>query len=88
MLYVLLYIHYIFIYTLYNCCSISNYPKCSIGKACVQTIKDEKITLCEYATKSFLFYTFVRHTFQFYLKSKGKTVTEYKILKYRKLKMI
>ena len=49
---------------------------------------DEKITLCEYTIQSFMFYTFVRYTFLFYLKNKGKTVIEYKILKYRKLKMI
>ena len=54
----------------------------------IQTIKDDKITLCEYSTQSFMFYTFIRYTFLFYLKNKGKTVIEYKILKYRKLKMI
>ena len=54
----------------------------------MQTVMDEKITLCEYTTQSFMFYTFVRCKFLFYLKNKGKTVIEYKILKYRKLKMI
>ena len=54
--------------------------------AYIQTIKDEKITLCGYTAQSFMFYTFVRYTFD--LKNKGKTVIEYKILKYRKLKMI
>ena len=42
-----------------------------IKKTCnvyMQTIKDEKITLCEYATQSFMFYAFVRYTFLFYLK--------------------
>ena len=37
---------------------------------------DEKITLYEYTTQSFMFYTFVRYTFLFYLKNKGKTVIE------------
>ena len=59
-----------------------------IYKYNIQTIKDDKITLCEYTTQSFMFYTFIRYTFLFYLKNKGKTVIEYKILKYRKLKMI
>ena len=54
----------------------------------IQTVMDEKITLCEYTTQSFMFYIFVRYTFLFYLKNKGKIVIEYKILKYRKLKMI
>ena len=49
---------------------------------------DERITLCKYTTQSFIFYTFVRYTFLFYLKNKCKTVIEYKIIKYRKLKMI
>ena len=35
---------------------------------------DEKITLYEYTTQSFMFYTFVTYTFLFYLKNKGKTV--------------
>ena len=26
----------------------------------IQTIKDEKIVLCEYTTQSFMFYTFIR----------------------------
>ena len=55
----------------------------------IQTIKDEKITLCEYTTQSFMFYTFARYTFHLKKqKKKGKTVIEYKILKYQKLKMI
>ena len=54
----------------------------------IQTVMDERITLCKYTTQSFMFYTFVRYTFLFYLKNKAKTVIEYKILKYQKLKMI
>ena len=34
----------------------------------IQTVMDEKITLCEYTTQSFMFYIFVRYTFLFYLK--------------------
>ena len=47
----------------HQCCSTFNDPKCSVGRAYIQTIKDEKITLCEYTTQSFMFYTFVRYTF-------------------------
>ena len=30
---------------------------------------DERITLCKYTTQNFMFYTFARYTFLFYLKS-------------------
>ena len=61
----LTHIKYIYIY---NNCSISNDPKCSIGTAYIQTIKNEKITLHEYTTQSYMFYTFAGFTFLFYLK--------------------
>ena len=35
-------INYIYVY---HCCSISNDPKCSIGKAYMQMVMDEKITV-------------------------------------------
>ena len=60
---------YIFIYIyLYIFFSISNDPKCPIGRAYIQTVMDERITLCNYTTQSFMFYTFVRCPFLFYLK--------------------
>ena len=49
---------------------------------------EERITLCKYTTQIFMKYTFVRYTFLFYLKKQGQNCYEYKILKYRKLKMI
>ena len=60
---------YIYIYIL-NFCSISNDPKCSIGRAYIQTVMDERITLCKYTTQRFMFCTFVRYTFLFYLTKK------------------
>ena len=71
---------------IYRNSSIFNDSKCLICRAYIPTIKDEKITFCEYTTQRFMFYTFFRYTF--HLKNKGKTVIEYKILKYRKLKII
>ena len=62
---------YIYIY-IYNCCSISNDPKCPIGRPYLQTVMDEKITFCEYTTQGFMFYTFIRHTFLFYLGKQGQ----------------
>ena len=53
---------YIYIY-IYDFCSIFNDPKCSLGGAYIQTVKDEKNTLCEYTTQSVMFCTFVRYTF-------------------------
>ena len=38
----------------------------------IQTVMDERITLCKYTTHSFMFYTFVRYTFLFYLKKQGQ----------------
>ena len=38
----------------------------------IQTVMDEKITLCEYTTQSFMFYTFIRDTFLFYLQKQGQ----------------
>ena len=61
-------IYHIDIY-IYNYCSISNDPKCPIGRAYIETVMDEKITLCEYTTQSFMFYLFVTYTFLFYFKS-------------------
>ena len=69
-LYIYIYI-YIYIY-LYNCFSISNDPTCPIGRAYIQTVMDERITLCNYTTQSFMFCTFVRYTFLFYLKKQGQ----------------
>ena len=60
-------ISYIYIY-IYNCSSTYNNPKWAIVRAYIQTVMNEKITLCEYTTQSFMFYTFVRYAFLFYLK--------------------
>ena len=40
----------------------------------MQMVTDERITLCEYTTQSFMFYTFVRYTFLFYLKKQGQNI--------------
>ena len=54
-MYIYMYI-YIYVYIcVYNCYSISNDPKCSIGRDNIQTIMDEKVTLCEYTTQGFMF---------------------------------
>ena len=65
--------HWLILYIyIFNCCSISSDPKCSIGRAYIQTVMEERITLCKYTTQSFMFYTFVRNTFLFYLKKQGQ----------------
>ena len=46
-------------YIYIDCCSISNNPKCLIGRAYIQTVMDERITLCEYTTQSFMFYEYL-----------------------------
>ena len=58
---------HIYIY-IHKCCLISNDPKCSIGRAYIQTVINEKSTLCECTTQGFMFCTIVRYTFLFYLK--------------------
>ena len=57
-IYIYIYINiYIYIYIyIYDCYSIFNDPKCSVGRIYIQTIKNEKITLCKYTAQSFMPY--------------------------------